>query len=89
MGNPKVSILGVAAWLFLQNKGPKALERLLGWIMDITMQSLTQRKMLLLVNGNNIKINRQQHYSTSNFVSANSFIAKFTTYDASLHNVSD
>ena len=43
----------------------------------------SQRKMLVLVNGNKFKIDRQQHNSTSNFVSANSMIAKFTRYDAS------
>ena len=41
------------------------------------------RKMLVLVNGNKFKIDRQQHNSTSNFVSANSLIAKFLRYDAS------
>ena len=45
--------------------------------------SLAQRKMLVLVNGNKFKKDRQQHNSTSNFVSANSLIAKFTRYDAS------
>ena len=50
-----------------------------------TCKLLAQKKMLVLVNGNKLKIDRQQHISTSNFVSANSFIAKFTTYDASLH----
>ena len=44
---------------------------------------LSQRKMLVLVNGNKFKIDRQQHNSTSNFVSANSLIAKFVRYDAS------
>ena len=32
--------------------------------------NLTQRKMLVLVNVNKFKIDRQQHDSTSNFVSA-------------------
>ena len=44
---------------------------------------LSQRKMLVLVNGNKFKMDRQQHNSTSNFVSANSLIAKFIRYDAS------
>ena len=39
--------------------------------------------MLVLVNGNKLKKDRQQHNSTSNFVSANSLIAKFIRYDAS------
>ena len=39
--------------------------------------------MLVPVNGNKFKIDRQQHNSTSNFVSANSLIAKFIRYDAS------
>ena len=39
--------------------------------------------MLVLVNGNKFKIDRQQHNTTSNFVSANSLIAKFIRYDAS------
>ena len=39
--------------------------------------------MLLLVNGNKFKIDRQQHNRASNFVSANSLIAKFIRYDAS------
>ena len=39
--------------------------------------------MLVQVSGNKFKIDRQQHNSTSNFVSANSLIAKFTRYDAS------
>ena len=37
--------------------------------------------MLVLVNGNKFKIDRQQYHSTSNFVSANSLIAKFIRYD--------
>ena len=44
---------------------------------------LSQRKMLVLVNGNKFKIDRQQHNSTSNFVSANSLSGKFIRYDAS------
>ena len=44
---------------------------------------LSQRKMLVLVNGNEFKIDRQQHNSTSNFVSANSLIAKFISYEVS------
>ena len=39
--------------------------------------------MLVLVNENNFKIDRQQHNSTSNFVSANSLIDKFIRYNAS------
>ena len=39
--------------------------------------------MLVLVNGNKFKLDRQQHNSTSNFVSANSLIAKFIRQDAS------
>ena len=45
--------------------------------------TLSQRNMLVLVNGNKFKIDRQQHDRTSNFVSANSLIAKFLRYDAS------
>ena len=45
--------------------------------------SIPQRKMLVLVNGNKFKIDRLQHNSTSNFVSANSLIAKFIKYYAS------
>ena len=44
---------------------------------------ISQRKMLVLVNGNKFKIDRQQHNRTSNFVSANSLIAKFIKCDAS------
>ena len=43
----------------------------------------SQRKMLVLVNGNKFKIDRQQHNITSNFVSANALIAKFIRYDTS------
>ena len=43
----------------------------------------SQRKILVLVNGNKFKIDRQQHNSTSNFVSANALIAKFIRYDTS------
>ena len=45
--------------------------------------SIAQRKMLVLVNRNKIKIDRQQHNSTSNFESANSLITKFIRYDGS------
>jgi hypothetical protein len=44
---------------------------------------VTQKKMLVLVNGNNFKIDRQQHNSTSNSVSSTSLIAKFIRYYAS------
>ena len=44
---------------------------------------IPQRKMLVLANGNKFKIDRQQHNSTSNFVSANFLIAKFMRYDVS------
>ena len=44
---------------------------------------IAQRKMLVQVNGNQFKIDRQQHNSTSNFVSANSLIAQFIRYDDS------
>ena len=40
--------------------------------------------MLVLVNRNKFKIDRQQHKSTSNFVSANSLIAKFIRYASSI-----
>ena len=50
----------------------------LGW-------TVSQRKMLVLIDGNSkFKIDRQQHNSTLNFVSANSLIAKFIRYDVSL-----
>ena len=39
--------------------------------------------MLVLANGNKLKIDRQQHNSTSNLVSANFLMAKFIRYDAS------
>ena len=39
--------------------------------------------MLVLVNGNKFKIDRQQNNSTSNFVSDNSLTANFITLDAS------
>ena len=44
---------------------------------------ISQREMLVLFNGNKLKIDRQQHNSTSNFESPNSLIAKFMKYDAS------
>ena len=47
------------------------------------MDRVAQRKMLVLANGNKFKIDRQQHNSTSNVVSANSLIAKFIRYDVS------
>ena len=47
------------------------------------LNRLSQRKMTVLVNGNKFEIDRQQHNSTSNFVSANSLIANFIRYDAS------
>jgi hypothetical protein len=50
---------------------------------------LPQRKMLVLVIGNKFKIDRQQHNSTSNFVSANSLIAKFIRYVSLCVNASD
>ena len=57
-------------------------DRYIRWILDMT-PPVAQRKMLVLVNGNKFKIDRQHHNSTSNFVSANSLIAKFIRYDAS------
>ena len=39
--------------------------------------------MLVLVNRNKFKIDRQQHNNTSNFESANYLIAGFMRYDAS------
>ena len=49
---------------------------------QVIMDQVSQRKMLVLVNGNKFKIGKQQHYSPSNCVSANSLIAKFIRYDA-------
>ena len=51
--------------------------------IDTPGPGITQRKILVLVNGNKFKKDRQQHKSTSNFVSANSLIAKFLRYGAS------
>ena len=41
------------------------------WYVSHYSPTISQRKLLVLVNGNKIKIDRQQHNGTSNFVSAN------------------
>ena len=45
--------------------------------MEDLIEYITQRKILVLINGNKLKIDRQQHNS------ANSLTAKFIRCDAS------